>query len=171
MTLALGNGSSASDAVASIGLTARAKRATVLLAVLATGLAATGCATYTHVEEMPVSQPLPPMREPGWEVGTHWHYLRKQQVLDSGRRVWQYLESQRDDSRRLAMNTGFRVTNQDLFSPATRATDYQLPGRERRQDVPPSTSATRTGGRSLATSTSGQTCWYQTDRREHTDIK
>ncbi len=113
------------------------KRIATLLAILAPGIAATGCTIHSHVDELPVSQPLAPMPKPSWEVGTTWHYLAKWKLFDSGTRVWRQVEAQRDDLHRLITNQGCKVTQADWFTPAVHVRDCRAAGAGFTQEVTP----------------------------------
>lgn len=105
------------------------------LAALASGLVATGCATYTDVDEMPVSQPLAPMQEPSWEVGTTWHFLLKWKLLDSGSPVWWRVTEQDASTFTTVDNRGCTLTGVDLFSPYVLVRDCLPSRRGRNQEV------------------------------------
>lgn len=135
-----------------------AKRATIVFLILASSLAETGCTIYGRVDERTVSQPLAPMAEPSWPVGTTWHYEETWRLLDSGSKAWWRIESQGSETFTMLDNTGCKETQADLFTPAVHVQDCEFALVDRIRQV------TRTGetwplevGKSWRYTTSGLT--------------
>ncbi len=97
---------------------ANLNRMLVVLAVLSASLATTGCTLYPHVDEYPVSQPLQPMPEPDWDVGTTWYFLEKWRPVDYGREYWERIEAHRGERHVTADSIGCTMTRSDWFEPA-----------------------------------------------------